>query len=58
MVTSDPSPALPAMDALRAEVDRLGLALPTGALERFARYLLLLEAWNDRAGLKIGRAHV
>ena len=39
------------MDALRAEVDRLGLALPTGALERFARYLLLLEAWNDRAGL-------
>lgn len=36
---------------LTAEVERLGLRLDTRALERFERYLELLESWRGRAGL-------
>ncbi|MEI7925876.1 MAG: 16S rRNA (guanine(527)-N(7))-methyltransferase RsmG [Chloroflexota bacterium] len=40
-----------ALPVLRAEAARLGLALPEVAIERFQRYLELLDEWNDRAGL-------
>jgi len=55
-VATEPDALLPtagdgALPVLRAEAARLDLALPEGAIERFERYLALLEAWNDRAGL-------
>ena len=37
--------------ALDAAASRLGLALDAAARARFARYLELIEAWRDRAGL-------
>ena len=49
-----PQPDLPAPDTLavlRAEAERLGVALPEDAIQRFVCYLALLEEWNDRAGL-------
>ena len=36
---------------LRAEAERLDLALSEDAIGRFETYLALLEEWNDRAGL-------
>lgn len=39
------------LPVLRGEAERLGLVLPVRAIERFERYLALLEEWNDRAGL-------
>lgn len=43
-----PANALP---VLRTEAERLGITLPEVAIGRFARYLELLNEWNDRAGL-------
>ncbi len=37
--------------ALDVEVTRIGLTLDDAARSRFARYLDLIEAWRDRAGL-------
>lgn len=47
-------PHIPTPDALpvlRAEAERLDLALSEDAIGRFGAYLALLEEWNDRAGL-------
>ena len=41
----------PALDTLRAEAERLALPLDSEALARFGRYLELLAAWRERAGL-------
>lgn len=49
--TSSHDRASDSLPVLRAEAERLGLVLPGGAIERFERYLALLEEWNDRAGL-------
>ena len=39
------------LTVLAAEAERLGLRLDRRALERFERYLELLESWRGRAGL-------
>ena len=51
MTTGTPLPTPDALPVLRGEAERLGLALPDGAIERFSRYVALLDEWNDRAGL-------
>ncbi len=39
------------LDPLRSEASRLRLELDAEALSRFGRYLALIEAWRQRAGL-------
>ncbi len=39
------------LDVLGTEASRLGLELDAEAESRFARYLALIEEWNERAGL-------
>ncbi len=51
MAYETPLPDQDALPVLRGEAERLGLALSGEAVARFARYLALLEEWNDRAGL-------
>lgn len=47
-----PAPGASApLAAIEDETARLGLALDAAARDRFARYLALLDAWRDRAGL-------
>lgn len=50
MSTSDPA-TTPSTSTLQDEVERLDLALTTEQSATFDRYLELIEAWNDRAGL-------
>ena len=51
MAAGTQSPDPDALPILRGEARRLGFALPERAIERFTRYLVLLDEWNDRAGL-------
>ncbi len=45
------TPADVDLTPLLADADRLGIALDEQARDRFARYLLLIEEWNERAGI-------
>ena len=45
------TPADVDLTPLLADADRLGITLDEDARDRFARYLLLIEEWNERAGI-------